>query len=193
MKPGKEPSSHRSGAARQNLWTTLFCIPQKPLPPVGLRPKCLPDQICCTQKSRKIVSWRVLLLLSRPGENWQLVLSCAAMRRGRCVRAVRSSEMSGRRLNYKVPFLVAVQVSPLNSAQARQISILTCGPWLSFAWFPPSHKSPPLRRACAERQKYQPLRRNTQDHISSRPNIDQRLRVSVHWFAGVLQSLCSPS
>jgi hypothetical protein len=32
-----------------------------------------------------------------------------------------------------------------------------------------------------------------EDHISSRPNIDQRLRVSVHWFAGVLQSLCSPS
>ena len=27
-------------------------------------------------------------------------------------------EMSGRRLNYKVPFLAAVHVSPLNSAQA---------------------------------------------------------------------------
>jgi len=40
----------------------------------------------------------------------------------------RSSEMSDRRLNYKVPFLAAVQVSPLNSAQARQISIFTCGP-----------------------------------------------------------------
>jgi hypothetical protein len=51
----------------------------------------------------------------------------------------------------------AVQVSSLNSAQARRISIFTCGPWLSFAWLPPSHKSPPLRRACAERQRYQHL------------------------------------
>ena len=57
------------------------------------------------------------------------------------------------------------RVSPLNSAQARQISIFTCGVLAVFAWLPPSHKSPPLRRACAERQKYQPLRRNTQDHI----------------------------
>jgi hypothetical protein len=54
---------------------------------------------------------------------------------------------------------------------------------LMFAAVYPPFESP------RERHKYQALRPSTQDHISSRPNIDQRLRVSVHWFAGVLQSL----
>ena len=65
--------------------------------------------------------------------------------------------------------LAAVQGSLLNSAQARQISIFTCVALAIFCLAPHRPMKSPLRRASAARQKYQPPRRNTRDHISSRP------------------------
>ena len=50
-----------------------------------------------------------------------------------------------------------------------KISIFTCVALAIFCLAPHRPMKSPLRRASAARQKYQPPRRKTRDHISSRP------------------------